>query len=96
LLAREFDAQQPNQVWGGDITYVWAGHRWHYLAAVLDLHIRRVVGWAMFDKTDAELAIKRSRWSINNEVAQQACCFAPTKAANMATGHFGNGCGATA
>ena len=50
----------------------------------------------MFDKTDAELAIKRSRWSINNEVAQQACCFAPTKAANMATGHFGNGCGATA
>ncbi len=39
-------------------TYVWAGGRWHYLAAVLDLHTRRVVGWAMSDKPDAELAIK--------------------------------------
>ena len=58
LLAREFDVQQPNQVWCGDITYVWAGGRWHYLAAVLDLHTRRVVGWAMSDKPDAELAIK--------------------------------------
>ncbi|TNI11188.1 IS3 family transposase [Aeromonas veronii] len=58
LLAREFDAPQPNQVWCGDITYVWAGGRWHYLAVVLDLHTRRVVGWAMSDKPDAELAIK--------------------------------------
>ncbi|WP_279496574.1 IS3 family transposase [Aeromonas veronii] len=58
LLAREFDVQQPNQVWCGDITYVWAGGRWHYLAAVLDLHTRRVVGWAISDKPDAELAIK--------------------------------------
>lgn len=58
LLAREFDVQQPNQVWCGDITYVWAGGRWHYLSAVLDLYTRRVVGWAMSDKPDAELAIK--------------------------------------
>ncbi len=58
LLAREFDAQQPNQVWCGDITYVWAGGRWHYLAAVLDLHTRRVVGWAMSGRPDADLAVK--------------------------------------
>ncbi|MGN5163135.1 IS3 family transposase [Aeromonas dhakensis] len=58
LLARKFDVQQPNQVWCGDITYVWAGGRWHYLAAVLGLHTRRVVGWAMSDKPDAELAVK--------------------------------------
>lgn len=58
LLAREFAAPQPNQVWCGDITYVWAGGRWHYLAAVLDLHTRRVVGWAMSDRPDADLAVK--------------------------------------
>lgn len=52
LLAREFDVPQPNQVWRGDITYVWAGGRWHYLAVVIDLHTRRVVGWAMSDKPD--------------------------------------------
>lgn len=58
LLAREFDVPQPNQVWCSDITYVWAGARWHYLAVVVDLHTRRVVGWAMSDKPDAKLAIK--------------------------------------
>ncbi len=58
LLACEFDVQQPNQVWCGDITYVWAGGRWYYLATVLDLHILRIVGWAMSDKPDSELAVK--------------------------------------
>ncbi len=58
LLAREFAVPQPNQVWCGDITYVWAGGRWHYLAAVLDLHTRRVVGWSMSDRPDADLAVK--------------------------------------
>ncbi len=67
LLAREFVVPQLNQVWCGvvwcgvvwcgDITYVWAGGRWHYLAAVLDLHIRRVVGWSMSDRPDADLAV---------------------------------------
>ena len=45
-LNREFATEHPNQVWCGDITYVWAQGRWHYLAAVLDLHTRRVIGWA--------------------------------------------------
>ena len=45
-LNRKFATEHPNQVWCGDITYVWAQGRWHYLAAVLDLHTRRVIGWA--------------------------------------------------
>ncbi|WP_254875428.1 IS3-like element IS222 family transposase, partial [Pseudomonas aeruginosa] len=57
-LNREFATEHPNQVWCGDITYVWAQGRWHYLAAVLDLHIRRVIGWAFSAKPDAELVIK--------------------------------------
>ncbi|MCQ4289595.1 IS3 family transposase [Pseudomonas stutzeri] len=57
-LNRDFAVQRPNQVWCGDITYVWAQGRWHYLAAVLDLHTRRVVGWAFSAKPDAELVIK--------------------------------------
>ncbi len=47
-----------NMQWCGDITYIWAGGHWHYLAAVLDLHNRRGVGWAMSDKPDVELAVK--------------------------------------
>ncbi|WP_427198549.1 IS3 family transposase [Pseudomonas aeruginosa] len=54
-LNRKFATEHPNQVWCGDITYVWAQGRWHYLAAVLDLHTRRVIGWAFSAKPDAEL-----------------------------------------
>ncbi|MFK1007375.1 IS3-like element IS222 family transposase, partial [Pseudomonas aeruginosa] len=57
-LNREFATEHPNQVWCGDITYVWAQGRWHYLAAVLDLHTRRVIGWAFSAKPDAELVVK--------------------------------------
>ncbi|HHN2892910.1 TPA: IS3-like element IS222 family transposase [Pseudomonas aeruginosa] len=57
-LNREFATEHPNQVWCGDITYVWAQGRWHYLAAVLDLHTRRVIGWAFSAKPDAEPVIK--------------------------------------
>ena len=57
-LNREFDVDTPNQVCCGDITYIWAGQRWCYLAAVIDLYRRRVVGWAMSDKPDATLVTK--------------------------------------
>ncbi|MGL6572977.1 IS3 family transposase [Aeromonas hydrophila] len=71
LLAREFDVQQPNQVWCGDITYVWAGGRWHYLAAELDLHTRRVVGWAMSGRPDVDLAVK----ALDMAYQQRGCPF---------------------
>ncbi len=57
-LNREFSVRQTNQVWCGDITYVWAGNRWAYLAVVLDLYARRVVGYALSDRPDAELVAK--------------------------------------
>jgi len=57
-LDRAFAPAGPNQVWCGDITYVWAQGRWHYLAAVLDLYTRRVVGWAFSANPDADLVMK--------------------------------------
>ncbi|UXZ43717.1 IS3 family transposase [Pseudomonas soli] len=58
ILNRAFDVEAPNQVWCGDITYVWAQGKWHYLAVVLDLYARRVVGWALSEKPDADLVAK--------------------------------------
>ncbi|MEG1113277.1 MAG: IS3 family transposase [Hafnia sp.] len=58
VLDRAFTVSAPNEVWCGDITYVWAQGRWHYLAAVIDLFARRVVGWAFSPKPDADLVIK--------------------------------------
>lgn len=57
-LNREFAVQAPKQAWCGDITYIWAQGRWCYLAVVLDLFGRRVVGWALSSHPNAELIIR--------------------------------------
>ena len=57
-LNREFDVEAPNRVWCGDITYIWTGAQWAYLAVVIDLYARRVVGWAMSESPDTELTLK--------------------------------------
>ncbi len=57
LLNRQFQPEHPNQVWCGDITYVWTQGRWAYLAVVLDLYTRRVIGWHLSSYCDAELAV---------------------------------------
>lgn len=57
-LNRQFNVTQPDKVWCGDITYIWTGKRWAYLAVVLDLYARRVVGWAMSERADKELVIQ--------------------------------------
>lgn len=56
-LDRKFEPTQPNCAWAGDITYVWTAEGWLYLAVVLDLFSRKVVGWAMSEKIDRELAL---------------------------------------
>ena len=58
LLDRQFQPERINQVWCGDITYIWIGARWAYLAVVLDLYARCVVGWAMSERPDADLVCK--------------------------------------
>jgi putative transposase len=55
LLARRFDVAKPDHVWAGDITYVWTAEGWLYLAVLLDLSSRKVVGWAMSSRMDADL-----------------------------------------
>lgn len=57
-LQRQFNVQTPNQVWCGDITYVWTGTQWAYLAVVIDLYARKVIGWAISLSPDSELTIK--------------------------------------
>lgn len=55
LVARQFAVEQPNQVWVGDITYVWTAEGWLYLGVRLDLYSRKVVGWALSQHVDAAL-----------------------------------------
>lgn len=55
VLDRQFDVQQPNRVWVSDVTYIRTNQGWLYLAAVLDLYSRRVVGWATAPTTHTSL-----------------------------------------
>jgi putative transposase len=56
LIARDFTAPAPNRVWLADITYIPTAEGWLYLAAVMDLFSRKIVGWAMRDHMQVELA----------------------------------------
>lgn len=58
LLDRDFAADRPNQKWAGDISYIWTREGWLYLAVILDLHSRRVVGWAVSNRLKRDLAIR--------------------------------------
>lgn len=58
LLNRDFHAEAPNQKWAGDISYVWTREGWLYLAVILDLHSRRVIGWAVSNRMKRDLAIR--------------------------------------
>jgi putative transposase len=55
LLDRQFQAQAPNQKWVADFTHIWTGQGWLYVAAVIDLLSRRVVGWSMSASMTAQL-----------------------------------------
>jgi putative transposase len=56
-LNRDFTTSAPNTIWVSDITYIWTREGWMYLAAILDLFSRRVVGWSMDSRLDQTLAL---------------------------------------
>ncbi|MBE9479484.1 MAG: DDE-type integrase/transposase/recombinase [Chloroflexi bacterium] len=57
LLARDFTVGSPNRAWAGDITYLWTKEGWLYLAVVLDIGTRRVIGWSLRETLQAELVM---------------------------------------
>lgn len=57
LLAQAAPPTQPNQIWVGDITYIDTAEGWLYLAAVMDLYSRRIVGWSMSEQIDTTLVL---------------------------------------
>ncbi len=66
LLNREFWASQPNQKWVGDVTYIDTAEGWLYLASILDLYSRRVVGWAMGERIDASLVEQAWKMAVTH------------------------------
>jgi putative transposase len=65
LVERSFTAAAPNQIWLADITYVETDQGWLYLATVMDLYSRKIVGWAMADHSRADLPLAALRMAIS-------------------------------
>jgi putative transposase len=68
LLDRNFSAiSKPNEVWLADLTYIATGEGWLYMAAIMDLHTRKIVGWSMRDHLRAELATSALMMAIQRQ-----------------------------
>lgn len=74
-LKRNFKVATINQVWCGDITYIQIGKRWLYMAAVLDLYARRIVGWAFSLVADATLACEALRMAVESRGRPKGVMF---------------------
>ena len=65
LLEQDFTCKKTNEKWAGDITYLWTDEGWLYLAVVLDLFSRKVIGWSMSKRMTKELACDAMQMAIN-------------------------------
>ena len=73
LLDQDFTATAPNQKWAGDISYIWTHQGWLYLAVIIDLYSRRVVGWAVSNKMKKDLAIRALEMAVNLRQPPEGC-----------------------
>jgi putative transposase len=64
LLKRDFEADQPDQKWLADITYISTQEGWLYLATILDLYARRIVGWAMSERMTSDLSVSALKMAL--------------------------------
>jgi transposase InsO family protein len=64
LLKRDFEAEQPGEKWVADITYIPTQEGWLYLAAILDLYTRRIVGWAMAERMTSDLTLTALKMAL--------------------------------
>ncbi|BBL57195.1 DDE-type integrase/transposase/recombinase [Methylomonas koyamae] len=95
-LDRQFQVAELNQVWTTDITYVWTLQGWLYVAVVIDLFSRQVVGWAIDGHMRTSLCVKALQMAFYPQGTIGAvnhrldCCIIPTVADSMPAGNIGN------
>lgn len=87
-LARQFCVASPNQVWAGDITYLQTREGWLYLAVLLDLFSRRVVGWAVSDRLDAELATSALQMALEQRRPPRGLLHHSDRGCQYASGSY--------
>jgi putative transposase len=91
VLDRRFDPREigrPNVVWAGDITYIWTMEGWLYLAVILDLFSRYVVGWSMRHTMEAELALDALQMALDRRRPQGGVLHHTDRGVQYACGDY--------
>lgn len=88
LLKRNFDVSVPNTVWASDITYIWTREGWMYLAVVLDLYSRRVVGYAMKKRLQRQLVIEALQMALGSRQVQHGLIHHSDRGSQYASSEY--------
>lgn len=88
LLGRDFHADAPNTVWAGDITYIWTAEGWCYLAVLLDLFSRRVVGWKLSSSLSRELALEALEQAVKRRQPPPGLIHHTDRGCQYASAHY--------
>lgn len=88
LLARDFTATEPNRVWAGDVTYLPTRDGWLYLAVLLDLYSRRVVGWAMSEHNNEALTLSALHMALDQRQPDVGLIHHSDRGVTYASGEY--------
>ncbi len=75
LLEGKFEAEREKQIWTSDITYIWTNEGWMYLAVILDVYTREIIGWSVNQRAAADLVLNALRMAINNRKPSAGIIF---------------------
>jgi putative transposase len=70
LLDQDFSADRANERWASDITFIWTGQGWLYLAVVMDLYSRRIIGWSMSRRNNRHLVLNALNMALGQRQAE--------------------------
>lgn len=88
LLERHFTASAPNTSWVGDVTFIWTREGWLYLAVLVDLYARKVVGWASSENNDTKLALDALRMAVKRRKPPRGLVHHTDRGSTYASGAY--------
>jgi transposase InsO family protein len=88
LVERKFSSDGPNRLWTSDITYVWTKEGWLYLAAIMDVYSRQIVGWNMSKRLTQDLVIKALKQAIWRRQVSDGLIFHSDRGSQYAAHEF--------
>jgi len=88
VLDRRFEPGAPDRTWTADITYIPTGEGWLYLAAVEDLHSRKIVGWSMSERIDSRLVVDALEMAVSRRLPGEGLVAHSDRGSQYASEHY--------